>query len=155
MTYDARFRDGREAPLRLLAFGPDDLQVISALAQDAVFPASEMAWRARERRLAILLNRFRWEDSGKDEPERVRSLLVIDDVVSVRSRDVRPGDGTLILSLLSIGFESGLEGTGTVLLTLAGDGAISADVETLNVTLQDVTKPYTAPSRSVPNHPEQ
>ncbi len=155
MTYDARFQDGREAPLRLLAVGPGDLQVISALAQDAVFPASEMTWRAGERRLAILLNRFRWEGSGKDEPERVRSLLVIDDVVSVRSRDVRPGDGTLILSLLSIGFESGVEGTGTVLLTLAGDGAISADVETLNVTLKDVTKPYIAPSRSVPNHPEQ
>jgi len=147
MTDDARFMDGHEAPLRLRALGSEDLQVISALAQDAVFPASEMAWRSRERRLAILLNRFRWEDRSRTEPERVRSLLVVDEVVGVRSQGIMPGDGTLILSLMSLGFEPGEDGTGTVLLTLAGDGAVSADVEALDITLRDVTKPYTAPSR--------
>lgn len=155
MTEDARFLDGREAPLRLRALGTDDLQVISALAQDAVFPASDIAWRPKERRFAVLLNRFRWEDGDRNEPERVRSLLVIDEVVGVRSRGVKPGDETLVLSLLSLGFESGEDGTGTVLLTLAGDGAVSMDVEVLDVTLKDVTKPYFAPSRSVPSHPEQ
>ena len=43
-------------------FYPYDLQVLSTLAQDAVFPASEMQWLAKERKFAILLNRFRWED---------------------------------------------------------------------------------------------
>ncbi len=32
MTEDARFEDGRETPLNLAAFDPDDLAVISALA---------------------------------------------------------------------------------------------------------------------------
>ncbi len=155
MTDDARFMDEPEAPLRLRALGPEDLQVISALAQDAVFPASEMAWRPRDRRLAILLNRFRWEDRSRSEPERVRSLLVVDEVVGVRSQGIMPGDGTLILSLMSLGFEPGEDGTGTVLLTLAGDGAVSADVEALDITLRDVTKPYAAPSRLTPNHPER
>ncbi|MCY3995556.1 MAG: DUF2948 family protein [Rhodobacter sp.] len=155
MIDDARFMDGHEAPLRLRALGSEDLQVISALAQDAVFPASEMAWRSGERRLAILLNRFRWEDRGRAEPERVRSVLVIDEVVGVRSQGIKPGDRTLILSLMSLGFEPGEDGTGTVLLTLAGDGAVSADVEALDITLRDVTKPYTAPSRSIPKHPER
>ncbi len=155
MTEDARFMDGTETPLRLRALEPDDLQVISALVQDAVFPASETAWRARERRFAILLNRFRWEVPDRRPPERVRSLLVIDDVMKVRGRGVKPDDGKPVLSLLSLGFEAEGDGTGKILLTLSGDSAITADVEALDVMLKDVTKPYIAPSRSAPNHPER
>ena len=62
MSEDARFEDGREVPLNLGALDADDLQVLSALAQDAVFPVTEMTWRAKDKRFAILLNRFRWED---------------------------------------------------------------------------------------------
>ena len=43
MTGDARFEDGDEQPLRLIAYEAEDLQVISALVQDAVFPVTEMA----------------------------------------------------------------------------------------------------------------
>ena len=36
------------------------------------------------------------------------------------------------------------DGAGHVLMTLAGDGAIRLDVEALEVTLKDVTRPYAA-----------
>ncbi len=36
MTEDAKFEDGREAPLRLKALDTDDLAVMAALVQDAV-----------------------------------------------------------------------------------------------------------------------
>ena len=39
---DARFEDGAEQPLRLMAQDADDLAVLSALLQDAVFPIIEM-----------------------------------------------------------------------------------------------------------------
>ena len=74
MTDDARFEDGREAPLNLGATDADDLQVISALVQDAVLPITEMTFRAREHRFAMLLNRFRWEN-GSQSKERVQSVL--------------------------------------------------------------------------------
>ena len=153
---DARFEDGGPSALHLKALEPDDLPVISALIQDAVFPASEMAWRARERRFAILLNRFRWEDDGpgRHTPERVQSLLVINDALKVASQGVLRGDADMILSLLSVTFEPGEDGAGQVVLTLAGDGAVSIGVEALDVTLKDVTRPYIAPSKSVPSHPE-
>jgi hypothetical protein len=35
---------------------------------------------------------------------------------------------------------------------LAGDGAIALAVETLDVALRDVTRPYLAPSGKVPAH---
>ena len=64
MTQDATFEESQERPLNLGALDQDDLQVVSTLIQDAVFPASEMIWKASQRRFAILLNRFRWEDGS-------------------------------------------------------------------------------------------
>ncbi len=158
MTEDARFEDGREAPLHLKALEPDDLPVISSLVQDSVFPVTEMRWQARDRRFALLLNRFRWEDTGGARPgrapERVQSLLVIGDVQMVASQGVDRRDTDLILSLLSITFEESEDGTGRVVLTFAGDGAIACNVEALDVTLKDVTKPYIAPSKAAPRHPD-
>lgn len=154
MSQDARFEDGREAPLNLGALDEGDLQVISSLAQDAVFPITEMTWRARERRFALLINRFRWEDEGKGRhvPERVQALLVVDNVLRVSSQGVNRKDIDMILSLMAVAFEAGEDGTGQVLLTLAGDGAIRLDVEALEVGLKDVTRPYSAPSKQAPDH---
>lgn len=154
MTDDATFEEGREAPLNLGAFDPDDLQVISALTQDAVFTITEMSWKAGQRRFAILLNRFRWEDQGRARhaPERVQSVLVVDNVLRVASQGIERSQSDTILSLLSISFHPGEEGSGHVLLTLAGDGALRLEVEALEVTLKDVTRPYVAPSRKTPDH---
>ncbi|MEJ2021177.1 MAG: DUF2948 family protein [Maritimibacter sp.] len=158
MSTDARFEDGGERPLKLMALDADDLQVISALAQDAVFPGSEMKWEPRRRRFSLLLNRFRWEGvepaAARGRPaERVQSVLAISDVEKVQSQGVNKGESDLILSLLSISFEPGEDGIGRVILTLAGDGAIALNVETLDVVLQDVTRPYVAPSKHRPEHP--
>ena len=154
MSEDARFEEGAEAPLNLGAMDADDLQVISSLVQDAVFPVTEVAWRPRARRFALLVNRFRWEDRGRARhgPERVRAVLAVDNVLRVASQGFDRHDSDLILSLLSVTFEPGEEGTGAVLLTLAGDGAIRLEVEALEVTLKDVTRPYRAPSGRVPDH---
>ncbi len=156
---DARFEDGGDHPLNLGALDGEDLQVLSTLAQDAVFPAAEMQWLPGERRFAVLLNRFRWEDLKSAERrkravERVQSLLVIDNVEAVASQGVERGDADTILSLLSITFETGSDADGAVILTLAGDGAIRLRVEALEVTLKDVTRPYIAPSKQAPSHPE-
>lgn len=158
MTDDARFRDGAERPLRLMAVTGEDLQVISALAQDAVLPVTEMRWDRTRRRLAVLLNRFRWEDrdaaTRRGRPyERVQSVLTVEDVQTVASQGFDRGDPDLVLSLLSVTFEPGAEGSGRVILTLAGDGAVALEVECLEVTLNDVTKPYAAPSGKAPHHP--
>jgi hypothetical protein len=156
---DASFHDGREAPLNLGAEDADDLQVISTLTQDAVFPITEMTWRPSERRFGLLLNRFRWEDkdaaSQRDRPfERVQALLVFGSVLSVASQGVDRSDKDMVMSLLSVDFEPGEDGAGHVVLTLAGDGAIRLTVEALDVTLKDVTRPYQAPSGQAPHHPE-
>lgn len=159
MVEDARFEDGTARPLRLRALDTDDLAVISALVQDAVLPVTEIRLQASKRRLALLVNRFRWEDApaaerrGRDF-ERVQSVLAIEDVTRVATLGVDRTEADTILSIMSIAFEPGEDGSGRVILTLAGDGAIAAEVEALEVILQDVTRPYVAPSKSRPKHPE-
>ena len=159
MTEDARFEDGREAPLRLKALDTDDLAVIAALVQDAVFPAAEMRWDRKARRFGLLLNRFRWEDAPnaahrKRGFERVQAVLAFEDVMGVKSQGVDKSDPDMVFSLLSIAFEPGQDGAGRIELTLAGDGVIALEVEALEVILRDVTRPYVAPSGKAPSHPE-
>ncbi|HMS96555.1 MAG TPA: DUF2948 family protein [Tabrizicola sp.] len=154
---DARFQDGGESPLRLVAQDAEDLKVISTLLQDAVLPVTEIRYDPKRRRFALLVNRFRWEDRTEAERtgrayERVRSMLVIEDVRKVQSMGIDRADRDLVLSLLSMSFDPGEDGTGWLTVTLAGDGAVALEVETLDVRLDDVTRPYRAPSGKAPTH---
>lgn len=156
---DASFEDGAEQPLRLIAADAEDLQVLSSLVQDAVFPISETKWEPGKRRFTILLNRFRWEDrqaaQAQARPvERVQSVLAIGDVTRLSRQGVDPADRDLVLSLLSLSWEPGDDGTGALTLTLSGDGAIRCDVECLNIEVSDVSRPYAAPSGQTPSHPQ-
>ncbi len=156
---DARFEDAGDRPLRLAAATPEDISVLSSLLQDAVFPLREVAWQPKRQRFAILLNRFRWEDKAAAETagrayERVRAVLAADGVTGVASQGFDRSDPELVLSLLSLDFEGDAEAGGTLTLTLAGDGALRLTLEHLEVTLNDVTRPYRAVSGHAPDHPE-
>ena len=159
MTMDAKFEDGGEAPLNIGALDSEDLTVISAMVQDAVLPIGEISWKANQRRLALLINRFRWEDKTNAERqgrpvERVQSLLVIDTVLSVASQGLDRSQKDLVLSMLSITMENADNGDCFLTVTLAGDGALRIRVEAVEVQLRDVTRPYAAPSRKSPHHPD-
>lgn len=152
MTEDARFEDAGGRPLNLGAFEAEDLQVISALVQDAVLPVTEIRWQKSARRLGLLVNRLRREEAPRGAVERVQAVLVIDGVTAVSSQGVDRSDRDLVLSVLSVDFEPGEAPGGAVVLTLAGDGGLRAEVEALEVTLKDVTRPYLAPSGKMPDH---
>ena len=154
---DARCEDGTEKPVRLLAQEPDDLPVISTLVQDAVVQVSDVSWMKSQRRVAILLSRFRWEDHDAAKKagrpfERVQSMLVVDSVLSFRANGVAPADKDVVLSVLSLSFEKTEDGAGTFRITLAGDGELALDVECVDIRLQDVSRPYQARAASAPDH---
>lgn len=154
---DARFEDGGEQPLRLLAMDAEGLEIIAALTQDAVISGSDLAWDRKRHQFGLLLNRFRWEDRDAAERagrayERVRSALVFDHVLAVQRRGLQPGAGDAVLSLLSIGFAADAEGAGWLTLVLSGGGAIRLEVEALEVSLRDVSRPHLAVSGKAPDH---
>lgn len=157
MTTDARFEDGAEAPLRLFATDTEDLSVVATLVQDAVLPATEISWQPQKKQLSLLLNRFRWEDApaaerSKRQYERVQAILTFNEVNGVSSQGIDRKDKDTVLSLLEISFTETEAPSGHVELTFAGDGALRLSVETLEVVLKDVTRPYLAPSGLAPSH---
>ena len=88
MSEDARFEDGEDKALNLGAFDKNDLEIVSSLIQDSILPASEIKWLSNSNKLALLINRFRWEDkdlalSQGRKLERVQSLLMISHVKNI------------------------------------------------------------------------
>jgi hypothetical protein len=143
--------------LNLGAQDAEDLQVISSLTQDAVLTVDDLKWSRAERQVVFLLKRFRWEDvelakqQGRD-PERVQSLLVIQNATGLASQGIDRKQADVVLSLMSLEFSGAEDGVGDLVLTFSGDGALKVQVDGLDVALRDVTRPYVAPSKQVPNH---
>lgn len=154
---DARFEDGVEKPIRLKAETAEDVGVFSALLQDAVLEIGDISWMPKRRRFALLCNRFRWEDkeaaAAQLRPfERVRCLLHIDAVLKAASSGVNPRERDTVVSILSIDFAAGEDASGRLTLHFAGHGEIALDVECIEMSLSDVSKPYPAISGKAPEH---
>ncbi len=127
--------------LLLLAQDEADLMPLSALVQDAVLAAADVAWDARARRLVLLLSRFRWEADGVS---RVRSALRIDGAMKVQ-RARWPHGASTPLALLSLTIDGAwLE------LAFAGGAALRAQVECIDVVLEDLSAPW--PVKHRPSH---
>ena len=143
--------------MNLGAQDTEDLQVISSLTQDAVLTVDDLKWNRAERQVVTLLKRFRWEDvelakqQGRD-PERVQSLLVIQNATGLASQGIDRKQLDIVLSLMSLEFSGAEDGVGDLILTFSGDGALKVQIDGLDVALRDVTRPYVAPSKQVPNH---
>ncbi|MEM9432350.1 MAG: DUF2948 family protein [Pseudomonadota bacterium] len=159
MVKDAFFEDGEDRPIRLMAVDGDDLQVVSSLVQDAVVTPGDLSWRSSERRFALLINRYRWEIHSASAQlavpaQRVRTILVFDDVIRVATQGFDRTDQDLVLSLLSVSWTAAEDGGGEILLTMAGFGAVLLTCECVNAVMQDVTSPYAAASGRAPEHPQ-
>ena len=154
---DASFHDADQGPLMLRAEAPEDVAVLSMLVQDAVLTGADVTFDHKRRQLAMLINRFRWEDvedaQREGRPfERVRALLVVSDITGIRSDGIDRGDDDEVLSLLALQWLPGADGTGQLQLDFAGDGTIQVDAECITIDLRDVTQPYLAPSGHMPTH---
>lgn len=140
-------------PLRLIAETASDLEVISAAIQDGVLKAENLKFDRKKRRFTLEVNRFEWEElAGKTKAKsRVRTLLAIDSVLSVKTRAITKSDPDMVLSLLSLSFAQDAEPPGgTLSLLFAGDGELALEVEAIDVTLLDST--YEWATRHTPDH---
>ena len=148
--------------LKLIALDREDLSVISAHFQDAVFRVSDMAFLPREKRFAAVGNRFDWAvtlkvaaKNKKPGFERRRSGLRIDRVLGAKVQDIDFKDTSQTLALLAIGFELGPDPDGVeghVTLTFSGGAGIRLMVECLEVEMKDLGGAWSA--KRSPYHPD-
>ena len=138
-------------PLRLLAEDADDLAVISAALQDAVGQIGDIAYEPAERRLTLVLNRFRWETDAPGA-ERVRTALQFGSVMAVKTRKLKRDQPDAIVELLALDFEPGEAPGGGILLRFAGGGDLHVEIECIDAAMADLSEPW--PTTRAPAHAE-
>ena len=127
-------------PLKLLALDDEDLTVISAHMQDAVFRVADVDYEPKQKCFTIAANRFDWEVADREAKglERSRAALCFKQVTSVRSIGIDRNAREKVLSLLAVLFDKEGEGPdGSIELVLAGGGSILLSVECVEVQLAD------------------
>jgi len=161
--------------LKVRVVDDEDLQVVSAVLQDALIQISDMKYLAGERRFVLVANRFCWENcsdifgdmpaapdmpmkpvpsNGETDPtiepcriyERVLCGLCFEGIAQVRTRGVDQRARGRILELLHIEREPG-----AVLLIFAGDTAIRLEGPDITCRVEDMGEPW--PTTWRPQHP--
>jgi hypothetical protein len=159
------------ALLKLRARDARDLETISACVQDALVALSDIKYLPRERRFALMLNRFRWEalpvdgaapatpakdaeagdvgfaDQGEAEFERIHAVLTFDRVRAVKRKGLEQAATDGVLSLLTLRLDGRY-----LLISFAGGGAIRLDVDQLFCHLEDLGESW--PTVWRPEHSE-
>ncbi|WP_280778421.1 DUF2948 family protein [Rhizobium sp. SG_E_25_P2] len=140
--------------LKLLALDEEDLTVISAQMQDAVFKVGDIDFKPRAGHFMLAANRFAWEASDRNEKgfERRRAALCFKQVKSVRSIGFDRKASDAVLSLLAILFDKEGEGPdGSVELVLSGGGSILLHVDCIEAQLADTGGAWETAMK--PRHP--
>jgi hypothetical protein len=135
--------------LKLKAVDAADIEVLSAILQDALVPVAEMVYLPDERRFVVIANRFRWEPGAEplaERFERTLSGLCVENVSRVQRRGFSPLDLDRILALLAL---RAVEGA--IYLEFAGGSSIRLDVAEIACRLDDLGEPWTTKWR--PRHP--
>jgi len=139
-------------PLKLTALDAEDLEVISAHMQDAALLVGDITYLPRHKKLALVANRFDWQSAsapgGDGVYQRCRCGLQINRVFSVKYTNMRLDNPDGVLSLLAIRFDPGPVAPGGVVeLTFSGGGAIRAEVECIEVALDDLGLSWETPRK--------
>jgi hypothetical protein len=137
-------------PIRLMAEDSRDLEVVSAMLQDALTSLADMRFEQRKRRFVAMVNRYARE---RGEGVRVRSALKLEGVLAVRTAGIDQADKKGLLPLLALTAEPGEEGACRITLEFAGGGSIRLETECVDAALSDVGPSWRTPRR--PQHPTE
>jgi Protein of unknown function (DUF2948) len=138
-----------QTALKLVALDPEDLAVLSTHLQDAVAKVADIAYLPKEKRFAMLLNRFDWTGSA---PLRRRAGIHFERVLAARTRGIDLSASEAVINLLAVEFEEKEPPAGSVTLFFSGDAAIRLEVECLEAALSDLGPQW--PARERPRHEE-
>lgn len=135
--------------LKLLALDAEDLAVLSAHVQDAVVRVVDMGYARRDRRFALLMNRYDWaSDQPRSKGLRKRAGLHFDRVDTVSYAGFDPAAPEGVLNLLALTFSPAADGvSGVVELAFAGGGTVRLGVECLEARLGDLGAAWAAAAK--------
>jgi hypothetical protein len=165
-------------PFRVRAETIEDLEVVSAMLQDAIVPISEIAWRRGDNRFVLMTQRFRWEkapesttvddgvdalgdpaphegDGGNEDApaldhwyERITCALRFEHVTAVRANGIDLANRAQMLELLSLHVADG-----GLDLAFAGNKTIRLTISKLSCHAEDIGQAW--PTTQRPEHPPE
>lgn len=132
--------------LKLLANSLGDLNIFSAVLQDAALKVGDMAFLPRSRRFAAVANRYFWEGGSdkKTVPQRRRTGFHFDGVLKAAYQNLPIDDPDHVLELLAIEATQEDDGTYTATLVFAGFAALRLELECIDASLEDLSDPWPA-----------
>ena len=130
--------------LKLFAQDIQDLHVFSAYLQDSVIIANDIKFLPKTKKLICAFNRFMWEDAEKGifrKNKRIRSALIFNNVLKVKSKGINPKKKTRILEFLAIKTEI-KDNYFDIRLIFSGDSILLVKAEEIDSSLEDFGKTW-------------
>jgi hypothetical protein len=129
-------------PLKLQAKDSEDIQVISAILQDAIAPVMDMIYRPEEKDFIMVVNRFCHESKG--DPmfgcrERVRCAVHVRGVTGTQMQGIDQAKRDDMLDLLAVMPEGN-----TLQFVFAGGSKIRLNLTNWSLILEDFGEPWPA-----------
>jgi hypothetical protein len=134
--------------LKLRALDTEDLNVISAHMQDAVVRVADIRYDGKQRKFALLANRFAWE--AQPSNERRRTGLHFENVLSASRKGFKQSASGVILSLLAVTFNETNAPTGEVVLQFSAGHQIRLEIEYLDCLMRDLGAAWSTETK--PDH---
>ncbi len=138
--------------LKLKANDENDLKVFAAYLQDSITVPEDIKYLEKNKTFICVFNRFMWEDAEKGvfrDNKRIRSALKIDEVSSVKSKNLNPREKKA-LEFLTLNIDKDNKENFNINLLFSGNMTISVNVEAINATLEDFSESWK--TKTKPSH---
>ena len=134
--------------LKLRAETAEDMAVFGSHLQDATIRVADIAWLKTQHRLALVCNRFMWEQNGPPW-YRTRCGIHFESVIKAQTRGIPMGQPDHVLELLTV-HATEQDGRTLISLAFAGGADLRLEAELIDAELADLGAPWETPNR--PEH---
>ena len=134
--------------LKLHAQSSDDIEMLSALLQDALIAGADMVFDKAENTFMLVANRYCWELQDAGQQMRCMCGVKFGTIGAVRTRGMT-ADKTQFYNLLAIEYDKAAQ---HIMLVFSGGIGIQLEVSSIMIIVRDLAEPH--PSFARPDHSE-
>ena len=138
----------KTSALKLHAQSSDDIEMLSALLQDALIAGADMVFDKAENTFMLVANRYCWELQDAGQQMRCMCGVKFGTIGAVRTRGMT-ADKTQFYNLLAIEYDKAAQ---QIMLVFSGGVGIKLEVSSIMIIVRDLAEPH--PSFARPDHSE-
>jgi hypothetical protein len=138
----------KTSALKLHAQSSDDIEMLSALLQDALIAGADMVFDKAENTFILVANRYCWELQDAGQQMRCMCGVKFGTIGAVRTRGMT-ADKTQFYNLLAIEYDKAAQ---HIMLVFSGGVGIQLEVSSIMIIVRDLAEPH--PSFARPDHSE-